>query len=121
MAFPLSSLEINWAPSVVLVLIGACICTSRIGVSINGEIDGFFHPERGLHQGCPYPRTYLLSAWKSYIPFSAKLRAKGFSWIEGQLCSSRRLTSHVYWRSHDFQGGHCQESRDHITDPRHLL
>ena len=31
----------------------ACVCTSWIEVSINGEVEGFFFPERGLRQGCP--------------------------------------------------------------------
>ena len=74
-------------------------------------------------KGAPCPRTYSLSAWKSYLLSSVKLRVKGYLVglkINFAAPGISRLM-HIRRRPHDFQGSHCRKSRDHKIDPRHLL
>ena len=51
--FLLWALHLFGFPQNFIDLIKACVYTFRIRVNINGEVDKFFCPKRGIWQGCP--------------------------------------------------------------------
>ncbi|KAK3189589.1 hypothetical protein Dsin_029150 [Dipteronia sinensis] len=63
-AFRVLSKVINW--------IKACITTHKFSISINGELAGFFHSKRGLHQGYPMSHYLFVIAMKVLTKLLAK-------------------------------------------------
>jgi len=66
--------------------IKVCVDTSciRVNVDINGVVDGFFHPERGLCQKCPLSLYLFIICAKvlSSLLYEGE-NEMGFQWSKG--------------------------------------
>jgi len=77
-SYLIQALKLSGPPHGFVDLIQACVCTSRIGVSVNRLIDSST-PREACAKGALCPLICLSFAWRSYLPYSMKQRIKGVS------------------------------------------